>query len=107
MKTVTQHWLMQRLSAIALIPLTYWIFNFLYQCLHANYTEITLWIGTAPNRVALIAWFLVVCYHSALGLQVVIEDYIANSHKQSFAIRLTHVFFSGIALCSTILAIAL
>ena len=103
MKKSTSHWFMQRLSAILLIFLSYWLFAFLHECLHSSYADMIGWMNAIPNRTALIAWFLVVCYHSALGLHVVVEDYITHSHKQFLLRHSINLFFCSIALSAVVL----
>ncbi len=103
MKSGTHHWSMQRLTAILLIPLSYWLLVFLQLCLHANYFEMSAWLTTPMNQIGLSAWLLVVCYHAAIGLQVVLEDYVSHRGKQVAAIWIAHSFFAGLALSSIVL----
>lgn len=93
---------MQRLTAILLIPLSYWLLTFLQLCLHANYFEMIEWLAAPVNQMGLSAWLLVVCYHAAIGLQVVLEDYVSHQSKQITAIWITHSFFAGLVLTSII-----
>lgn len=99
----TQHWWMQRLTAILLLPLSYWILEFLRLSVNTNYFEIIEWLTLPLNKIALIAWFLIVCYHAAIGLQVVLEDYVSHHGKRFFAIWTVHSLFAGLGLSATIL----
>jgi succinate dehydrogenase / fumarate reductase membrane anchor subunit len=45
-----------------------------------------MWLSAPINTLALILWISTVCYHAALGLQVVIEDYVATLQWQKMAI---------------------
>ena len=75
-KQGVSHWWVQRVTAIALIPLTLW---FAYQLVHlptANYDEVRNWVASGFNPVWLLLFIGAVAWHSALGVQVVIEDYI-------------------------------
>ena len=67
----TRHWAIQRLTAILLLPLSYWLLAFLRLALNANYFEITDWIATPLNKIALIAWFSVVFYHAEYSFVVI------------------------------------
>ncbi|NQY82815.1 MAG: succinate dehydrogenase, hydrophobic membrane anchor protein [Alphaproteobacteria bacterium] len=81
-----QHWWMQRLTAIALLPLTVW---FIYSVLNITaesadsaivlQQQAQAYIANPFN--ALMAVLLVICafQHLQLGLQVVIEDYVHNA----------------------------
>jgi len=76
-KSGTHHWWLQRVTAVALVPLSYWLIVFLDLSFKATYQQVVAWLASPINTVALIIWVLMVFYHAALGLQVVIEDYIA------------------------------
>lgn len=98
-----QHWKLQRITAGLLVPLSYWILAFLQHCLKANYFETSAWLHEPINRFGLIAWILVVCYHTALGLQVVLEDYVSHQGKQVVAIWGVNLFFSALGLSAIVL----
>ena len=76
-KAGTSHWWMQRVTAVALIPLSFWLISFLQLSLNAPYQQTVAWLIKPVNTVGMTAWIIGVFYHAALGLQVVIEDYIA------------------------------
>ncbi len=78
MTSPVQEWWHQRLTALALIPLTFWLLVFLNKALHLPYTEIRDWLASATNSLAIASWLLLVLYHAALGIQVVLEDYIST-----------------------------
>lgn len=98
MKSSTKHWTFQRLSAILLIPLSFWLINFLHLCFQENYLETSEWLTSSLNQCSVTAWFLIVFYHAALGIQVVLEDYVSNQKIQRFSIWLTYAIFSSLAL---------
>lgn len=72
----THHWWLQRVTAIALIPLTI-VFLFPFaRALGRDHADVYV-IYTNPWNAIVTALFLAVMfYHLALGLQVVIEDYV-------------------------------
>ena len=83
------HWWLQRLTAVALVPLTLW---FVWSVLHlvgASHEEMLGWIGGPIPVVLLIALVVASFYHLALGLQVVIEDYVANEATRLITLLLT------------------
>ena len=70
------HWWLQRVSAIALIPLTLW-FVFSMVCLSASgYTEAVAWLSSPINAAIMLLFTLTALFHGQTGLQTVIEDYI-------------------------------
>ncbi len=75
-KEGVQHWWWQRLTAVALVPLTLW-FVFSIACLAgAGRAEVLAWIASPVNAVGLILFLATLLHHSQLGVQVVIEDYV-------------------------------
>lgn len=72
----TEHFIVQRLTAIALIPLLIW-FVFCLACMaNANHAEAVAWMNNPINTVLLTLLILVLIHHAHLGLQVVVEDYV-------------------------------
>jgi succinate dehydrogenase membrane anchor subunit len=98
-KAGTAHWWMQRITAVALIPLTFWVIILLDSCLNAPYQETLAWLASPLNSVFIVSWILFVFYHAALGLQVVIEDYVSSEKWKIVSIW-------GINLAFLMLAIA-
>ena len=75
-KEGVQHWWMQRLTALALIPLGLWLVASLVWLAGADHAAIAQWL-TAPFTLGALALTIITAfYHAALGLQVVIEDYV-------------------------------
>ena len=69
------HWWVQRLTAVALVPLLIWFVASLVQMAGADYAHVVAWIARPPVAVLLSLMFIAGLYHLSLGLQVVIEDY--------------------------------
>jgi succinate dehydrogenase / fumarate reductase membrane anchor subunit len=70
------HWWAQRLSALALVPLSVWFLVALVRLPLADHAAVTIWIATGWNLVWLVLLVASLCWHSRLGVQVVIEDYV-------------------------------
>ncbi len=75
-KDGTHHFMVQRLSAIALIPLTFCFVFALIKLIGADYATVVAWFKSPFNALMLISFILMSAWHGALGAQVVIEDYI-------------------------------
>jgi succinate dehydrogenase / fumarate reductase membrane anchor subunit len=69
------HWWVQRLTAIALIPLVVWFAVSLVMLSGADYGAVRAWIGSPAVMVLLILTIGIGMHHGQLGLQVVFEDY--------------------------------
>lgn len=72
----THHFWMQRLTSIALVPLTLWFVIGVLCHIGAPYMEFVAWLSSVPVATTMILVITVSFYHAALGLQVVIEDYV-------------------------------
>lgn len=70
------HWWMQRLTAVALVPLAIW-FAFVVAMLEsASYETVVVWLQSPVVAVLLILFIAATFYHTQLGLQVIVEDYV-------------------------------
>ena len=101
-KSGTSHWWMQRVTAVALVPLSFWLITFLNLSLTAPYQETIAWITSPFNTVCIVALILAIFYHAALGLQVVIEDYIAAEGIKIIAVWTVNLSFLLLALAALI-----
>lgn len=70
------HWTAQRVTAIANIPLTLWAVWAVVSNIGFTFAEFNNWIAQFPNPILMVLFILSAFYHAALGLQVVIEDYL-------------------------------
>ena len=75
-KDGTSHWWGQRLSALALIPLTVWFVVSLVAMTGATHGEFLVWASSPVVAGLLVLLILATFWHGALGVQVVIEDYV-------------------------------
>lgn len=82
------HWKWQRYSAIVLIPLTFWLLFSLIYALRLDFTQARIWVAQSHVVFLLSIWLLTAIFHAALGLEVVLEDYIANINSRIAFIRI-------------------
>lgn len=71
----THHWYMQRVTSIALLPLTLWFAISAASLAGAPYEVTRAWIASPLNAVLLLAAIGLAFHHTAAGVQVIIEDY--------------------------------
>ena len=69
------HWWLQRITAVALVPLVVWFAISLVMLSGADYSAVRAWIGSPLVMVLLILTIAVGLHHGQLGMQVVWEDY--------------------------------
>ncbi|ALG67259.1 succinate dehydrogenase, hydrophobic membrane anchor protein [Beggiatoa leptomitoformis] len=74
-KEGTGHFIAQRVSALALIPLLLWFVASIISLAGKDYVAVSTWVKTPFVTVTLILLILATVYHAVLGLQIVIEDY--------------------------------
>ncbi len=75
------HWWVQRLTAIALIPLVVWFAISLVMLSGADYASVRAWIGSPLVMVLLILTIGIGLHHGQLGMQVVLEDYLGGAWR--------------------------
>ncbi|MGH8090317.1 MAG: succinate dehydrogenase, hydrophobic membrane anchor protein [Rudaea sp.] len=100
-----RHWWLQRLTAVALVPLSLW---FLWLCaglVRADYATVRAAIAQPVHAVLLVALVVSLFWHGALGLQVVIEDYI-HTRWQEFALQIAVRFGAFLVAVACLFAIA-
>ena len=71
----THHWWMQRVTSMALLPLTLWFALSAASLAGASYIETVAWIARPWNAVLLLAAIGLTFHHTASGMQVIVEDY--------------------------------
>ena len=70
------YWWAQRVTAVALVPLTLWLVIAVIGLVSADHGVFVAWVRSLLPAVLLVLLLVATFYHAALGLQVVIEDYI-------------------------------
>ena len=107
-KNGTHHWWMQRVTAIALIPLTLWFVVAIIKITGAGHSDAISWVQSPFNAIMLLLLIVATFYHMQLGLQVVIEDYVHSEVTKTtlmLAQKLTS-FALGVAAGFAVLKIA-
>ena len=82
------HWKLQRISAIAMIPLVIWFISSLMLTLMEGYEQSIEWLQSPINATGLILLFGTLYFHAASGLQVVIEDYVHHEGLKTVSLIL-------------------
>jgi succinate dehydrogenase / fumarate reductase membrane anchor subunit len=75
-KSGTEHFWAQRVTAVALIPLTLWFVFSVMSLGGADHAAASAWMQSPVNAVLLLLLIVATFHHMQLGMQVVIEDYI-------------------------------
>ena len=83
-KSGTGHFWWQRVTAISLALLTPWILGMLIALVGADHDQVQAVLAKPANTIALALFAISLFWHSRLGLQVVIEDYIHHLPLEIF-----------------------
>ncbi|MEQ8442483.1 MAG: succinate dehydrogenase, hydrophobic membrane anchor protein [Alphaproteobacteria bacterium] len=99
-KEGTHHWWAQRVTAIALLPLTLWFVFALAGNAGADHAAMTQWLAHPFNAVAMLLLVAATFHHLQLGVQVVIEDYVHDEGKKIAAMLLLKLGTAVLAVAS-------
>ncbi len=75
-KEGVEHWWMQRITAVALVPLMLWFVIAVIGLVGADLETVQNWVSRPLPAILLVLLLIASFYHMSLGLQVVIEDYV-------------------------------
>ena len=96
----THHWIMQRVTSAALLPLTLWFVLSVATLAGAGHAATIAWIGRPWNAVLLLLTIGITFHHLAAGVQVIIEDYANQERVKLAAILATKAICLVLALAA-------
>ena len=91
-KSGAHHWWLERLTSISTLLLTVWLLVALLRLPNLDYGTITAWLQSPLAAVPMLLFIVSTFWHSKLGLQVVIEDYVHEEGWKFFSITLLNFF---------------
>ena len=108
-KSGLHHWWHQRVSAVAMVGLVSWMVVLLFRLVEADYQTALNMLAHPVNATVVVLFVAVGLWHASLGLQVVLEDYVANEGVRLIAILAVKMAASVIAVLSilSVLKVAL
>ncbi len=92
------HWWVQRLTSIALVPLSIWFLVSILSLPSLDYWVVSAWMAQSSTALLLILFVLTAAWHSQLGLQVIVEDYVHGAGARTVtlvAITFAHVLLGS------------
>jgi len=92
-KEGTGHWWAQRVTAVASIPLTLWLFFSLLFLPGLDYGTVRTWLALPTSSFLAALTVAVLTYHSYLGTTVVIEDYVPSAAMKVFSLMLLRFLY--------------
>ncbi|HXC90112.1 MAG TPA: succinate dehydrogenase, hydrophobic membrane anchor protein [Stellaceae bacterium] len=106
-KEGVDHWLLQRVTAVALVPLSLWFVIALIELVGADFDAMQDWVGRPLPAILLVLLLIATFYHAALGLQVVIEDYVHGELARVGLVILTRLACAGLAVAGIVAVLTL
>lgn len=108
-KDGTHHWIAQRMTAVALVPLTLWFVFSLICLIGGDLAAVKAWLASPFNAVLMVLTLIAGFHHAQLGLQVVIEDYVHGHFMKIVVLWFVKgaAFFFGAAAVFSVLKIAI
>jgi succinate dehydrogenase / fumarate reductase membrane anchor subunit len=100
-KEGTGHWWAQRVTAIALLPLTVWFVISLLTLPGLDYETVRTWLAVPLTGFLAVLLVAVLTYHSYLGTMVIVEDYVTSSGMKILTLmvlRFLYVLAGGAAI---------
>jgi succinate dehydrogenase / fumarate reductase membrane anchor subunit len=101
-KTGVSHWIIQRVTAVLLIPLSVWFVAVFIMLLTAPFEQVVLWLTSLWRSTLTILFILTLFYHGALGIQVILEDYVPHELTRWGLIMATKCLSGFLALLATV-----
>lgn len=80
-KEGVEQWWIERVTAVALVPLTIWFAASMIALAGSDHAAFIAWLRTPLAAILMVLLLIALFYHTALGLQVVIEDYVHSWAK--------------------------
>ena len=96
-KEGVEHWWRQRLTAVALLVLGPWLAVSLAALDGFGHATVAAWMGRPVPAILLLLTVITLAYHSVLGVQVVIEDYVHGRGAKIGALVLNTFIHIGMA----------
>jgi succinate dehydrogenase / fumarate reductase membrane anchor subunit len=98
------HFIVQRITAVALALLVVWFLWLVLTSLHSDYATAHALLAQPWNAVLMIAFVIALFWHAQLGLQVVVEDYV-HARGLEIALQLAIKFLCFLGAAASVLAV--
>lgn len=98
------HWWVQRVTAVALVPLTIWFLLSMAFLPLADHAAVTGWMRQSLHAVPLAVLIFTLCWHARLGVQVVLEDYV-HHHALKVTSLLLSTFVHALVAATGVFAV--
>ena len=107
--SATRHWWLQRVGAVALLPLGVWFAVALLSLPDLHFATVHAWLARPWNALLLLLLLPVAAHHSWLGVEVIVQDYVHDQTAKLVAmlgLQFLHVAAGALA-CWAVVRVAL
>jgi succinate dehydrogenase / fumarate reductase membrane anchor subunit len=104
-KEGVQQWWRQRLTSVALVPLSIWFAVSLLTLPSLDHATVRAWMSQSSTALLLIVFVVVAAWHSKLGVQVVVEDYVHGAGARTLtlvSLTFVHVLLAAAGVFSVL-----
>jgi succinate dehydrogenase / fumarate reductase membrane anchor subunit len=91
-KSGSAHWWMERMTSVALLPLSLYFVASVLLLLGADHARMAAYMAEPWNSALFLALIAIMFYHLSMGVQVIVEDYVPNESKR----LITILVFKGV-----------
>ena len=98
MSNYSLKWIVQRITAIILVPLTFW---FVYKCIlfsKINYSQLVSFFDSYINSIFFLIMMSTMLIHAKIGCETIVEDYVSSSALKKITIYALALVFYGAVL---------
>jgi succinate dehydrogenase / fumarate reductase, membrane anchor subunit len=100
-KSGVHHWWVERMTALALLPLSLWLLIALLSLPLADHAAVVQWIAFGLHPLWLVITIVAMTWHSSLGVEVVLEDYVHAAGLRTLSLiatRFAHFIVAAVAI---------
>jgi len=93
------HWWLQRLTSLALVPLSVWLLVSLLSLPGLDFVTVVSWLAGTWSATLMVLLVLLASWHSSLGVQVILEDYVHEAGLKTLSLvasAFIHVLLAAI-----------
>jgi succinate dehydrogenase / fumarate reductase membrane anchor subunit len=94
-KAGAHHWWLERLSSVALLVLFVWLIASILRLPDLSYGTMREWLADPLAALPMLLLVATTFWHSKMGMQVIIEDYVHEAGNKAFAITVLNFFMIG------------
>ena len=91
------HWWLERLSSVALLVLSVWLIASIFRLPDLSYGTVREWLADPLAAVPMLLLVATTFWHSKMGMQVIIEDYVHEAGLKAFSIAVLNFFMVAAA----------